>query len=95
MRNAHASSTPHHVGQVEKARIEITALLEQWGAPSAPARAGDIVDAMQNLGWTPPRDPNADIPPLRPARVADEDSPGRREFAEARAALAARQRRDP
>lgn len=58
--------------------------------PDAHDLAGWLLDQLQALGWKSPPDPGADIPPLRPARVADEDSPGRREFAEARARLAAR-----
>lgn len=60
--NAHANSTPHHVGQIEKARIHIADLLD--GAPHPEALAGRIVDTLQNLGWTPPHDPTADLPPL-------------------------------
>lgn len=52
-----------------------------------------LLDQLQQLGWKAPPDPAADVPPLRPERPAlDDNSPGRREFAEARAALAARTR---
>ena len=60
MINAHASRTPHHIGQTTKAEILVAHIIE-----TAPADT-------------------------TPERVADEDSPGRREFREARAALASR-----
>lgn len=53
-----------------------------------------LLEQLQNLGWRPPLDPT-DTPPLRPAQPARDDSPGRREFAEARKALAARRRQQP
>lgn len=80
MSNAHASSTPHHVGQLAKARIEVAALL--GGAPDPHHLAGRIVDVLQNLGWTPPHDPAADQPPLQ-GPGAPHDGPGRREWAAA------------
>jgi hypothetical protein len=86
-------TTPHHVGQVAKAEILVAHLLDTAPAGTDHQRqAAVIVNQLQTeLGWTAPRDPNADIPPLRPERPAlDEDSPGRREFAAARAELAAR-----
>jgi hypothetical protein len=90
--NAHASATPHHVGQTTKARIALAALLD--GAPHPDALAARLVDAVLDLGWTPPPDPGADIPPLRPAQPAGDHSPGRLEFLAAKAALAERPRRD-
>lgn len=35
--------------------------------------AGWLLDQLQDLGWKQPPDPAADIPPLRPARVATDD----------------------
>jgi len=32
-----------------------------------------LLDQLQALGWKAPPDPAADIPPLRPERVADPD----------------------
>lgn len=52
-----------------------------------------LLEQLQTLGWKSPPDPAVDIPPLRPDRPADEDSPGRRAFREARNALATKPRR--
>lgn len=84
-------TTPHHVGQVTKAEILIAHLLDTTPAGTDHQRqAAVIVNQLQTeLGWTPPRD-LTETPPLRPTHVADDDSPGRREFAAAREALAAR-----
>ena len=63
-------TTQHHIGQVAKAEVEVAHVLD-----TAPAdadhqrRAKAIVQQLQTLGWTPPRDPTA-APPLRPATVA-------------------------
>jgi hypothetical protein len=68
--NAHASTTPHHVGQVAKAEIQMTAKLEEWGSPQADKRGPELVQAFLELGWTAPRD-LTEAPPLRPDRQAD------------------------
>lgn len=83
------TTTPHHIGQVTKAQITIAEPLERWGLTEPADRARYLVQQLQNLGWTPPRDPAADTPPLA-GPGAPPDSPGRREFAAARAALAQR-----
>lgn len=88
--------TPHHVGQVTKAEILVTHLLDTAPAGTTHERqAKVIVQQLQDTGWKTPPDPAADIPPLRPDRPAlDDDSPGRREFRAARNALANRPRPD-
>lgn len=87
--NAREQHTPHRVGQVAKAQAEIEGLLSEWGSPDTVNRSAVVVTTMLDLGWTPPRDPNIDVPPLA-GPGADPDSPGRRAFNEARAALNAR-----
>lgn len=91
--NAHEPSTPHHVGQVTKAEILVTHLLDTAPAGADHQRqAAVIVNQLQTeLGWTPPRD-LTETPPLRGAGAPD-DSPGRREFQAALAELAARNSR--
>ena len=90
------TATPHHVGQVTKAEILVAHLLDTTPADTTTERqAAVIVQQLQQAGWTPPRDPAADVPPLRPDRIADVDSPGRRAFNEARKALANRPRSNP
>lgn len=90
-RNARATNTtPHRVGQLAKARREVAALLD--GAPDPDALAGRIIDDLQALGWTPPRDPSADVPAARVV-PAPEDSPGRQAFRAALADLHDRDRR--
>ncbi len=42
--------------------------------------AGWLLEQLQTAGWTPPPDPAADVPPARPARPADDNSPGRLEY---------------
>lgn len=88
--NAH-EKTPHRIGQIEKARIECAAILEAAGAGQERSEplAAEIVDVLQNLGWTPPHDPAADRPPLT-GRGAPDDSPGRQAARAAAAAIAAR-----
>lgn len=47
--------------------------------PDAHDLAAWMLDQLADLGWKPP--PGiTEIPPLRPDHVADDDSPGRREF---------------
>lgn len=87
MSNAHESSTPHHIGQVTKAEIHVAHLLDTAPAGADHQRqAAVIVQQLQQLGWKSPPDPAADIPPLRPARVAD-DTVREAAMAEIRAAL--------
>lgn len=83
-------TTPHHVGQVAKAEILIAHLLDTAPAGTDHQRqAAVIVQQLQtDLGWAPPRD-LTEKPPLTGTGAPD-DSPGRREFAAARAQLAAR-----
>lgn len=83
----------HRIGVVTKAQILIADTLERHATqPRDPhAIAAWLLEQLQNYGWRPPLD-LTETPPLRPTHVADEDSPGRREFAAARAALAARRR---
>ena len=59
-------------------------------APDPHDLATWLLDQLQNAGWRPPPDPAADIPPLRPDQPADNNSPGRQAFRQARAQLAAR-----
>ena len=56
--------------------------------------AGWLLEQLQALGWKTPPDPAADLPHLSPARVDNDDSPGRRAFREARAQLANRPTRN-
>ena len=85
-------TSPHRVGQTTAAEILVAHILDTTPAGTDTARqAAVIVRELEQSGWRPPHDPN-DVPPLRPARVAADDSPGRREFAAARRALAERQR---
>lgn len=86
------TTTPHHVGQITKAELTIADPLERWGLTDPTDRARYLLQQLQALGWTPPRDPNADKPPLRPAQPADDNSPGRQAFRAARQALANRTR---
>ena len=53
--------------------------------------AGWLLDQLQDLGWKAPPDPGADIPPLRPPRVAT-DAERRAHLATIRATL---DRQDP
>lgn len=64
MSNAHASNTPHRIGQITKAVILVTHLLDTAPADTTHERqAAVIVDQLQTeLGWTPPRDPAAVAP---------------------------------
>lgn len=65
-------TSPHHVGQTTKAEILIAHLLDTTPAGTDTTRqAAVILTQLQEAGWTPPHDP-ADVPPLRPERVADE-----------------------
>lgn len=49
-------------------------------APDPHDLATWLLEQLQELGWKAPPDPATDIPPLRPARIATDDSPGRREY---------------
>lgn len=58
-------TTPHHVGQVTKARLLIADRLEAWGLGDANDRADWLLERLQTeLGWTPPRD-LTEAPPVR------------------------------
>lgn len=79
-------TTPHHVGQVTKAEITITDLLDTWGSPEPAARAAVLVAALADLGWTPPRD-LTERPPARGGHSTDEGrAAARRLYADMRAA---------
>jgi hypothetical protein len=86
----------HRIGQLEKASILIADTLERHATePRDPRQvAGWLVEQLQGYGWRPPLD-LTEKPPLRPAQPAGDDSPGRRAFNEARAALAARRTTAP
>lgn len=81
----------HRVAQRTKAELLLADALERHTAePRDPNTvAAWLLQQLQNYGWRPPLD-LTETPPLRPTQPAGEDSPGRREFAAARAALAAR-----
>jgi hypothetical protein len=64
-------TTPHRIGQITKAEILIAHLLETTPPGTDHQRQAQvIVEQLQAAGWTAPPDPNADVPPLRPERVA-------------------------
>jgi hypothetical protein len=85
----------HRAGQLTAAQILIADALERHAAdPRDPHHvAAWILEQLQAAGWTPPRTPGADVPPLRPDTVAAANSPGRQAFRQARADLANRTRR--
>ena len=66
-------------------------LLESWGSPHTADRARELLDAVDAAGFTLPAALD-DPPPLTGTTLPD-DSPGRREFRAAMAALADRPRR--
>lgn len=81
--------------KLAKSRLLVAAAFERDRAahtkPDPHDTATWLLDQLQDAGWKPPPDPAADLPPLRPDHPTfDDNSPGRREFAEARAQLAAR-----
>jgi hypothetical protein len=84
----------HRIGQLTKAQVLIADTLERFATePRDPAAVATwLTEQLQGYGWRLPLDPT-DVPPLRPARPADDDSPGYREFQAARAELAARRSR--
>jgi hypothetical protein len=88
---AHATNTPHIVGQIAKAqRLFADTIERQATEPRDPEQVATwLTEQLQGYGWTPPRD-LAEQVPLRPEQVADEDSPGRRAFRAARDELARR-----
>lgn len=58
------SLSPAYAAKLANARREIAELLEQWGCPASEVRAGQVLDALQALGWSPPRAAD-DTPPPR------------------------------
>ena len=64
----------------------LAAKLERWGLDDAHKRAEHIALNLLADGYREIEKP----PPLRPATIADPDSPGRREFRDAKAELANR-----
>jgi hypothetical protein len=89
-----AFQTPARAARRKLLTDRFTEMLTEWGSPHAGERAAQLLAAVDQLGFTlPPA--LEDAPGLRPDRAAEDDSPGRREFAAAREALAARRDRRP
>ncbi len=90
--NTTPAHTPARAARRKLLTDRFAELLTAWGSPHATDRARELLTAVDDAGFTLPA-ALEDTPPLRPAQPADDDSPGRREFLAAKAALADRPRR--
>ena len=79
-------TSPHRVGQLAKAELALAEPLERWNLTDPNQRAHYLLEQLLELGWTPPRDPATDQPPLRPEHPST-GGPGYQEWLAARQAL--------
>ena len=86
--NTALTTTPARAARRQLLVDRFTELLTSWGSPHADARAKQLRDVVDELGFALPA--AFDDPPPVPARGAD--GPGREEFRAALAALGNRPR---
>lgn len=94
MSNAHENDPILDQSKLARSRLLVADAFHRDRAaaqkPDAHDTASWLLEQLQQLGWKQPPDPAADTPPLRPPNPAPKGSPGRQEWAQARADLAAR-----
>lgn len=65
-------TTQHQVGQLAKAHLHVAHVIDSAPTGATPEQvAVKAVEALQALGWSPPRD-LTETPALRPTRIATE-----------------------